>query len=60
MIRLIDLLKEINEGVNDNLDPLKPQNNEEKLLSSPKKVKDNKGNTITLIGQESKSIGMNI
>tara|TARA_R110000822_G_C15243220_1_gene486600 strand:- start:59 stop:646 length:588 start_codon:yes stop_codon:yes gene_type:complete len=56
MIRLIDLLKEINEGVNDNLDPLKPQNNEEKLLSSPKKVKDNKGNTITLIGQESKSI----
>ena len=56
MIKLIDLLKEINEEVNDNLDPLKPQNNEEKLLSSPKKVKDNKGNTITLIGQESKSI----
>jgi hypothetical protein len=56
MIKLIDLLKEINEEVNENINPLKPQNNEEKLLSSPKKVKDNKGNTITLIGQESKSI----
>ena len=42
--------------LNENLDPLKPQNSEEKLLSPPKKVKDNKGNIITLIGQESKGI----
>jgi hypothetical protein len=49
MIKLIDLL-------NENMDPLKPQNSEEKLLSPPKKIKDNKGNIITLIGQESKNI----
>jgi hypothetical protein len=48
--------EEIQKILNENINPLKPQNNEEKLLSSPKKVKDNKGNTITLIGQESKSI----
>jgi hypothetical protein len=48
--------EEIFKVLSENINPLKPQNNEEKLLSSPKKVKDNKGNIITLIGQESKSI----
>jgi hypothetical protein len=49
MIRLIGLLKE-------NINYLKPQNSEEKLLPLPKKAKDNEGNTVTLIGQESKFI----
>ena len=48
--------EEISKVLNENLDPLKPQNSEEKLLSPPKKIKDNKGNIITLIGQESKGI----
>ena len=48
--------EEISKILNENINPLKPQNNEEKLLSPPKKIKDNKGNIITLIGQESKSI----
>ena len=46
--------EEIKKVLNESLDPLKPQNSDEKLLSSPKKVKDNKGNIVTLIGQESK------
>jgi hypothetical protein len=56
-LELRQLIKEeISKILNENINPLKPQNNEEKLLSPPKKIKDNKGNIITLIGQESKSI----
>jgi hypothetical protein len=40
---------------NESLDPLKPQSPEEKLLSSPKEVEDNKGNIVTLIGLETKT-----
>jgi hypothetical protein len=48
--------EEIHKVLNENLDPLKPQNNDEKLLSPPKNVKDNKGNNVILIGQEYKGI----